>query len=96
MSQEKSKQYTSLSKKSNLDQILWFVENYLPQKKDRATRKELNINILNTEIIKQIQNVISFSDRLVTSNSRDTKITFTFGKWALPYLKMLKKIGIAK
>ena len=96
MSQEKSKQYTSLSKKSNLDQILWFVKNYLPQKKDRATRKELNINILNTEIIKQIQNVISFSDRLVTSNSRDTKITFTFGKWALPYLKMLKKIGIAK
>ena len=28
--------------------------------------------------------------------AKNTTISFTFGNWALPYLKLLKKIGIAK
>ena len=28
--------------------------------------------------------------------TKNTTISFTFGNWALPYLKLIKKIGIAK
>ena len=41
MFKEKNEQIKTAPNKSNLDQVLWFIENYLPQKKDRGVQKKL-------------------------------------------------------
>ena len=46
MFKEKNKQIKTSPNKSNLDQILWFIENYLPQKKDRGVQKKLYMDNL--------------------------------------------------
>ena len=51
----KSKQLKIFSKKLNLEQVLCFIQNYFPQKKDRANRKELPLDMLVTGTINQIQ-----------------------------------------
>ncbi len=90
----KSKPLKAPRKKSILDQILWFVENYLPNKKDRATRKKLSMDLLEEETIKQIKKFVSIRSKTITPTSSNTKISFTVGNWALPYLKLLKQIGL--
>jgi len=39
MFKKKYKQFNNSPHKSKLDQVLWFIENYLPQKKDRGVKK---------------------------------------------------------
>ena len=39
MFKKKNKRIKTSPNKSNLDQVLWFIENYLPQKKDRGVQK---------------------------------------------------------
>jgi len=41
MFKKKYKQFNNSTNKSKLDQVLWFIENYLPQKKDRGVQKNL-------------------------------------------------------
>ena len=41
MFKKKNKQIKTPPNKSNLDQVLWFIENYLPQKKDRGVQKKI-------------------------------------------------------
>ena len=93
---EKSILPKAYRKKSKLDQILWFVENYLPQKKDHAKRKQFRLNKLKAETINKIQKFAFLSVKSQTPTANNTKISFTFGSWALPYLKFLKQIGLAK
>ena len=90
------KQLNNSSNKSSLDQVLWFVENYLPQKKDRGVKKKLYIDNLEAETIKQFSKLVSKRSKSLFPTTKNTTISFTFGNWALPYLKLLKKIGIAK
>ena len=92
----KSNKLKKYPKKSTLDQVLWFVENYLPNKKHRATRKELRLDTLEAETINQIQKLASVRSKSLTPEQTNMKVSFTFGKWALPYLKLLKQIGLAK
>ena len=92
----KSKQLKIFSKKSNLEQVLWFIEKYFPQKKDRSNRKELPLDMLETITINQIQKLDSLSSKSLTPNATNTKVSVTLGSWALPYLKLLKQIGLAK
>ena len=82
--------------KSNLDQVLWFIENYLPQKKDRGVQKKLYMDNLEVETIKIFSKLASTLPKTLFPTTKNTTISFTFGNWALPYLKLLKKIGIAK
>ena len=93
------KQYNKFNdspKKSKLDQVLWFVENYLPQKKDRGVQKKLDIDNLEAETIKKFSKLASLRSKTLLPTTNNTTISFTFGNWALPYLKLLKKIGISK
>ena len=53
MFKEKSKQFSISSNKSKLDQFLWFVENYFPQKKNPGFSKKEFLNNLETQTIKQ-------------------------------------------
>ena len=96
MFQEKYKNFKYSPNKSKLDQVLWFIENYLPQKKDRNVKKKMYIDNLEAETIKQFSKLASKRSKKLFPTTKNTTISFTFGNWALPYLKLLKKIGIAK
>ena len=96
MLQEKSKQFKASPNKSKLDQLLWLVENYLPQKKDRGIHKKLYMEAIEKETIKQLSKLASLRYESLIPTAKNTTISFTFGDWALPFLKFLKKIGLAK
>ena len=96
MFKKKYKQFNNLPNKSKLDQVLWFIENYLPQKKDRGVQKKLDMDNLEAETIKKFSKLASLSSKTLLPTSNNTTISFTFGNWALPYLKLLKKLGIAR
>ena len=96
MFKKKYKKFHDSSNKSKLDQVLWFIENYLPQKEDRLVQNKMYINNLEKESIKQFLKLTSLRPKVLFPNTKNTIISFTFGNWALPYLKLLKKIGIAK
>ena len=96
MFKKKHKRFNNLPNKSKLDQVLWFIENYLPQKKDRVVQKKLYVDNLEAETIKKFSKLASLNSKTLLPTTNNTIISFTFGNWALPYLKLLKKIGIAK
>jgi len=96
MFQKKNKQIKTLPNKPNLDQVLWFIENYLPQKKYRGVQKKLFMDNLEAETIKIFSKLASKRSKSLLPTTKNMTISFTFGNWALPYLKLLKKIGIAK
>ena len=96
MFKKKNKQLKTSPNKSNLDQVLWFIENYLPQKKNRVVKKKLSMDNLEAETIKIFSKLASTRSKTLLPNTKNTTISFTFGNWALPYLKLLKKIGIAQ
>ena len=96
MFKKKYKQFNNSSNKSSLDQVLWFIENYLPQKKDRGVKKKLYLDNLEVETINIFSKLASARSKTLLPTTKNTTIYFTFGNWALPYLKLLKKIGIAK
>jgi len=96
MFKKKNKQIKTSPNKSNLDQVLWFIENYLPQKKDQGVQKKLYMDNLEAETINIFSKLASSRSKPLLPTTKNTTISFTFGNWALPYLKLLKKIGIAK
>jgi len=96
MFKKKNKQIKTSPNKSNLDQVLWIIENYLPQKKDRVVKKKLSMDNLEAETIKIFSKLASTRSKTLLPTTKNTTISFTFGNWALPYLKLLKKMGIAK
>ncbi len=96
MFKKKYNQFNNLTNKSKLDQVLWFIENYLPQKKDRGVQKKLYMDNLEPETIKKFSKLASMLSKTLFPTTKNTIISFTFGNWDLPYLKLLKKIGIAK
>ena len=96
MFKKKYKETKTSPNKSNLDQVLWFIENYLPQKKDRGVQKKLYMDNLEAETIKIFSKLASTRSKTLLPTTKNMTISFTFGNWALPYLKLLKKIGIAK
>jgi len=96
MFKKKYKQFNNSTNKSKLDQVLGFIENYLPQKKDRSVQKKLYIDNLEAVTIKKFSKLASIRAKALIPTTKNTTISFTFGNWALPYLKLLKKIGIAK
>jgi len=96
MFKKKNKQIKTSPNKSNLDQVLWIIENYLPQKKDRVVKKKFSMDNLEAETIKIFSKLASTRSKTLLPTTKNTTISFTFGNWALPYLKLLKKIGIAQ
>ncbi len=96
MFKNKNKQIKTSPNKSNLDQVLWFIEYYFPQKKDRGVQKKFYMDNLEAETIKIFSKLAPTRSKTLLPNAKNRTISFTFGNWALPYLKFLKKIGIAK
>ena len=96
MLKKKYRQFNNTPNKSKLEQVLWFIENYLPQKKDRSVQKKLYMDNLEADTIKKFSKLAYIRSKTLFPATKNTTISFTFGNWALPYLKLLKKIGIAK
>ena len=95
MFKKKNKQIKTSPNKSNLDQVLWFIENYLPQKKDRGVQKKLYMDNLEAQTIKIFSKLASTRSKTLFPITKNMTISFTFVNLALPYLKLLKKTGIA-
>ena len=63
---------------------------------NHQNQKNLYMDNLEAETIKKFSKLGSIRSKKLLPTTKDTTISFTFGDWALPYLKLLKKIGIAK
>ena len=96
MFQINSRKVNSNQKRTSLEHILWFIENYLPQKKNRSSRKEFRLDNLESETIKHVKKFASLRSKSLTKDLANTKVTFTIGSWALPYLRILKRTGLLK
>ena len=96
MFKKKNKQIKTAHNKSSLEKVLWFIENYLPQKKDRGVQKKIYMDNLEAKTFKKFSKYDPLSFITLSPSKKNMTISFTFGNWALPYLKLLKKIGIAK
>ena len=96
MFKKEYKQFNESPNKSEFNQVLWFIENHLPQKKDQGVKKIFYMDNLEAETIKKFSKLASIRSKTLLPTTKNTTISFTFGNWALPYLKFLKKMGIAK
>ena len=96
MSHKKSTISESKLDKRMLETILWFIENYLPQKKKRSSHSEFRLDKFESFTIKTIKKFASRRSKSLGGDFCDTKVTFTIGNWALPYLNLLKRIKLLK
>ena len=51
---------------------------------------------LEAETIKIFSKLASKRSKTLFPTTKNTTVSFTFGDWTLPYLKLIKKIRIAK
>tara|TARA_B100000674_G_scaffold275409_1_gene227429 strand:+ start:236 stop:526 length:291 start_codon:yes stop_codon:yes gene_type:complete len=96
MSQKKSTISESNQDKTILDNILWFIENYLPQKEKKLSHSEFHLDKFESFNIKKIKELASNRSKSLRGDLSDTKITLTVGNWALPYLNLLKRVKLLK
>jgi len=96
MFKKEYKQFNESPNKSKFNKVLWFIENHLPHKKDRGVKKNFYMDNLEADTIKKFSKLASIRSKTLLPTTKNTTISFTFGNWALPYLKFLKKMGIAK
>ena len=94
MSQKKSTHTKNYQDKTILDNILWFIENYLPQKKKRSSHAELILDKFESFTIHKIKKLDSERSKSVKGDLNNATLTFTVGNWALPYLNFLKKLNL--
>ena len=96
MSQKKSTHTKNLQDESILDNILWFIENYLPQKKKRSSHVELSLEKVESFTIRKIKKLAYDRSKSLRGDLSNSTLTFTVGNWALPYLNFLKRIKLLK
>ena len=95
MSQKKSTQTKNYQNEIILDKILWFIENYLPQKKKKSNG-DFNLDKFESLTIHKIKKLASNRSKSLRGDLSNTTLTFTVGNWALPYLNFLKRIKLLK
>ena len=96
MSQKKSAHTKNYQDEIILDNILWFIKNYLPQKKKRSSHAELSLDKFESFTIHKIKKLASYRSKSLKGELSETPLTFTVGNWALPYLNLLKRIKLLK
>ena len=95
MSQKKSIHNKIYQNDTMLDKILWFIENYLPQKKKKSNG-DFNLDKFESLTIHKIKKLASNRSKSLRGDLSNTTLTFTVGNWALPYLNFLKRIKLLK
>jgi len=96
ISQKKLTQTKNYQNETILDNILWLIENYLPQKKKRSSKSELNLDKFESVTINKIKKLAYERSKSLRGDLSNASLTFTVGNWALPYLKFLKRIKLLK
>tara|TARA_Y100000589_G_scaffold312450_1_gene332820 strand:+ start:302 stop:592 length:291 start_codon:yes stop_codon:yes gene_type:complete len=96
MSQKKSTHTNNFKDETILDNILWFIENYLPQKKKKSSHAELSLDKFESFTIQKIKKLAFDRSKSLRGDLSDKTLTFTVGNWALPYLNFFKRIKILK
>ena len=96
MFQKKTTHTKNYKDETILDNILWFIENYLPQKKKRSSHAELSLDKFELLTIHKIKKLASDRSKSLRGDFKSTTLTFTVGNWALPYLNFLKRIKLLK
>ena len=96
MSKKKSTFTKSYQYKTILDSLLWFIENYLPQKKKKSSYSKFRLNKLESTTINEIKKLASSRSASLGEDLSNAKVTFTIGNWALPYLNLLKRIKLLR
>ena len=96
MSQKKSIHTKNYQDETILDNILRFIENYLPQKKKRSSHAEFSLDKFESMTIKKIKKLAYDRSKSLRGDLSNTSLTFTVGNWALPYLKFFKRIKLLK
>ena len=96
MSQKKSNHTRNYQDETILDNILWLIENYLPQKKKRSPHAELSLDKFESFTIHKIKKLASKRSKSLSGDLSNTTFTLTVGNWAIPYLNFLKRIKLLK
>ena len=96
MSQKKLTHTKNYQNETILDNILWFMENYLPQKKSRSSKSGLSLDKFESMTINKIKKLAYERSKSLRGDLSNASLTFTVGNWALPYLKFLKRIKLLK
>ena len=96
MSQKKLTHTKNYQNETILDNILWLMENYLPQKKKRSSKSECSLDEFESMTINKIKKLAYERSKSLRGNLSNASLTFTVGNWALPYLKFLKRIKLFK
>ena len=96
MSKKKLTHTKNFHDETILDNILWLIENYLPQKKKRSSHAELCLDKFESMTINKIKKLAYDRSKSLRGDLSNASLTFTVGNWALPYLKFLKRIKLLK
>ena len=96
MSQKKLTHTKKYQNQTILDNILWFIENYLPQKKKKSSYAELSLDKFESMTIYKIKKLAYNRSKSLRGDISNASLTFTVGNWALPYLKFFKRIKLLK
>ena len=96
MSQKKLTHTKSYQNETILDDILWVIENCLPQKKKRSSFSDLSLDKFESKTIHKIKKLAYDRSKSLRGDLSNASFTFTVGNWALPYLKFLKRIKLLK
>ena len=96
MFQKKSTYSKNCQYEAIFDKVLWFIENYLPQKKKRSSYKEISLDKFESFTINKIKMLATERSKLLKGELSNKTVTFTVGTWALPYLNFLKRMKFLK
>ena len=96
MSQKKLTHTKNYQNETILDNVLWLIENYLPQKKKKSSHAKLSLEKFESMTITKIKKLAYERTQSLRGDLSDASLTFTVGNWALPYLKFLKRIKLLK
>ena len=70
MSQKKSTSVKTYQDKNILDSFLWFIENYLPQKKKRSSHEKFHLDNFESITIKKIKKLASHRSKSLNGTTR--------------------------
>ena len=96
MSQKKLTNTKNFQNETILENVLWLIENFFPQKKKRSSHAELSIDKFESMTINKIKKLAYDRSKSLRGDLSNASLTFTVGNWALPYLKFLKRIKLLK
>ena len=91
MFKKKYKKFNNSTNKSKLDQVLWFIKNYLPQKKERGVKKILFMDNLEAETINKFSKLASIRSKTLFPTSKHKIISFIFIIWPCLTWNCLRK-----